>query len=485
MADTSLISGHADGTAEATDAPLLVWPYPPRQLAAATAALAVVWLAFVFTGSIAAYGLAVLGASALAAALGLRGHWLALYAILVVAALVGTEARGDLGTSTTAFGGVRLLDYVILAAAGGALVHLHRTTLGVTPAAVRAWLRRWLVPLALLAVLLVLWALNGGPLDEQTNTDVRLVLIAIGTTIVARVTLPGHERAFLVATAVLALPLLLKSVALHLSDLWTIGTSDRAQASQVAGPPAKRTILVGGDTVFILAPGIAAAYWRRLSWPSSDRLLAASAAAAVVGVLISGTRTSLIIVAATAVAGVLVNIGGKIHRVPPKTLAIGGLAALVLFIGAAAVSGIGERFVAGDNAHNGLNFRKDEIASIQRVNATDLVAGQGLGGRFRSRDSAGNDIDTPWSHVIAIWVVLKIGLVGLGLALIAAAFALVRTVRSNPPLDQRAALVVLISLILMSMLIGRAALPEGVIIAVACFVILGWGNPAPPSPKAP
>ncbi len=456
----------------------IVWPVRPAILAGAVGVFAAIWLTFVFTGSLLTYLASVVVAVGIAGTLGLRGHWFALLAVTVVATLVGTEARGDLGTSVSGLGGVRLLDYVIFAAAVGALVHLWRTGAGLSVATARAWLQRWWLPLALLAVLLALWAANGAPLDPQTNTDARLVLIVAGTLVIARITLPGHEREFLVAIAALTILLAAKAIALHLSTLWTIGTSDRAQAAQVQGPPAKRTILVGGDTLFVVAPAIAAGYAQRLHGRFGDRLLAAAAVACLIGVLLSGTRTSLIVVVATAIAGALVNLGPKILRVSPRTLAIVGLTSFVVLAAGAVVSGTAERFAQGDNAHNGLNFRRDEIASVQRLPTADFVVGQGLGGRFLSKDSAGNLIETPWSHVIAIWVVLKIGVIGLIAALVGALYLLVRFARAGPALDQRITMVVLTSLILLSLLVGRAALPEGVIIAISCFVMLGWGSAA-------
>lgn len=453
-------------------------------LGSAVVLFAVVWTAFVFSGSLATYLGAVVIAMTTAAVLGARGSWFALMAVITAAMLVGTEARGDLGTTTSALGGVRLLDYMILAAAGGALRYRWREGDRPSVPAALAWLRRWAAPLALLAVLLVLWGINGARLDAQTNTDVRLVLIAAGTLVIARVTLPGNERAFLIAIASLTLLLVVKSIALHLSTLWTIGTDDRAQAVQVPGPPDKRTILVGGDTLFILAPGIAAGFARRLTWRLADQLLLAIGAACLVGVLLSGTRTSLIIVVVTALMGASVNVGPRIRRIPVRTLIVGGVLATVVLAGGAIVSGVGERFAQGDGAHDGLNFRRDEVESIQKVGGVDFLIGQGLGGRFLSRDSAGNTISTPWSHVVLIWIILKIGVIGLVASLLLAGFLAIRLARGSPTLEQRVALVLLASLLLMSLLIDRAALPEGVMIAIVCFVMLGWGSSTSPSPKA-
>ena len=57
-----------------------------------------------------------------------------------------------------------------------------------------------------------------------------------------------------------------------------------------------------------------------------------------------------------------------------------------------------------------MNFRIDEARVILDLPRTDLLLGQGIGGRFLGKDVNGLAIVTPWTHAFPLWVLLKGGL---------------------------------------------------------------------------
>ena len=84
-----------------------------------------------------------------------------------------------------------------------------------------------------------------------------------------------------------------KALTISLSGLWVVGPNDRLQAS-LRGDEG-RVILAGGDTLLAMAPALAVVALGRE--PSSKRVVALTLAAvsAVVGLLVSGTRTSFLV----------------------------------------------------------------------------------------------------------------------------------------------------------------------------------------------
>ncbi|MGH2899179.1 MAG: hypothetical protein ACRDMZ_10940, partial [Solirubrobacteraceae bacterium] len=148
----------------------------------------------------------------------------------------------------------------------------------------------------------------------------------------------------------------------------------------------------------------------------------------------------------------------------------------VLAIGASAVaSGTAQRLVQSDAPHVGLNFRRDEIRSASHLSARDLMLGQGLAGRFASRDVHGATVITGWSHVLPIWVVLKVGLLGLAALIVALGLLLRRAARLIGDQGRGPALIgiqLIGGLILMSLTIGRFAQPEGAMLLGLGAVLL-------------
>ena len=441
--------------------------------ATAAAVFALAWPFFVFVGDQLAYLLATAAMAALALMLSANRSPYAVILVVGLAAVVGTEARGELGDGSAPLGSLRILDVALLFALLGAA--WARVSAGRVPELLR---RSRPGILGVLAALLVgwagvLWIVAGAPRNQFLNTDIRLLVLVVGTYLVARA-LPRDVQGVVVRGLVLLSPLLLlKALAIVALDLDAIGTNDRIQATAVEIDGDRRVVLVGGDTLLILVPALWAGLRTRV--PRARRwIFSASAICAVVGLLISGTRTSVLVAgalwAATEVA-ILAQRGQLPSRGTVTKLAVG---ALLLGI-AGFSSGVAQRLEQGDTAHTGLNFRIDEIRTASHLPKWDLAVGQGLAGTFTSKDVHGQPIRTPWSHVLPVWLILKVGYAGACVALLLLGLFIRRGARAGttaPDFVSTSGLLVVVGLVVMSLTLGRIALPEGaVLLGLGCALV--------------
>jgi len=446
-----------------------------------TAILAVAWPLYVFDSSQLAFAAALVVACAIAADLAWARAQLLVLLLVGLLLLLGPEANGELAAGHPMFGSLRLIDAALAVAlvslaAGGALRRL-RGSARLGPAAAARH------PLALLLAFAVawvttLWLVEGPQLDSLARTDVRLIFLAGGFFCVARTCRSRPAVELAPALAVLAVVLLGKALAIYLTDFWTIGTYDRLQAATVFTALHPRVILVGGDTLLVLAPGLAIVALARAQGLAWRIALGAFALCGVAGVLISGTRTSVLVAVATVLlAGLLatwiLGRGGASVAVW-LVIALIGLA----FAAGAASTDVSERLTTADAPHVGLNFRKDEARALLRLPRHELLLGQGIGGSFIGKNVLGERDRTGWAHTFPLWVLLKAGVVGALAALLLLAAA-VRAgwggmraggVRAN---DASTGLVILFGVLVMSLTLGRAALPEGVALIAIAAALLG------------
>jgi hypothetical protein len=448
--------------------------------------LTVGWLVYVFRGSQAGYVLAVVATVALAAALAWQRRRLVVILLLGEIALVGTEANGLLAAGTAPLGSLRMVDATAMAAllalAARGLWRIRERG-GSVPATLAHIARRGppvLVSRAPGAALLLgavfvavgLWAINGSPMDGIVRSDLRVLGLGVATWTLAVTCRNWPPRDFALALASLGVLVAIKATAIYLSDLYVIGNYDRLQASLVGGDLRRRIILIGGDTLLILAPAMA--LLALTTQPRRVRLwLGVCLAAALLGLFISSTRTGFIVAVALLAAtggGELIRRSGSLSA--RRVLAAGAVLAALLATGSLA-SGRFDRLTTADAPHTGFNFRVDEARTFIHLSPLDVALGQGLGGRFMSRDTFHEPTITGWSHVLPVWIGLKLGFVGI----IAAAFALVLLGRRALALvgaggqagrDAALGCVLVAGLVLMSLGIGRAALPEGA-------ALLGFG----------
>jgi hypothetical protein len=327
----------------------------------------------------------------------------------------------------------------------------------------------------------ILWAAGGAPVDPLVKTDVRLVALAAGTFCLTAYCTAGRARDLAIAVCALAPLLTAKALAIYVSGLTVIGNYDRLQASQSGGDPV-RVILIGGDTILVLVPALAMLTWRAA--PRLGRIvLAVSGLAAVGGLVVSGTRTSLLVAAglfclATAVGW---------RRPAGYRIVLAAVVALGLLVALLVAVGVGQRFVTPDAPHVGLNFREDEVRSFFELPDRQLVIGQGLGGRFTAKDPGGQLVVTAWMHELPLWVVLKIGFIGaafvglLGAIWLRGLVVRRRSATAERRLEAATGLAMAFGIIVMSFTINRAALPEGAVLLTMALTLAGRAS-SPTSP---
>ncbi|MBA3747035.1 MAG: hypothetical protein H0W96_06020 [Solirubrobacterales bacterium] len=451
---------------------------PERRALLPIVILIVAWAIFVPQGSQAMYAIALLAAATAAALLGWAQSWLAALFVIAVALLIGTEARGELGRGSALFGSLRILDVTLLAAGAGLVARaIAEHGLGQIRrrrvAALRAPSPAGWIVVATAAWAVAAWLAHGADVSPLLRTDVRLLLLALGMLIVARMVLPGHASQLAFGLLALTPALAVKSAVIYFSGAFAVGSFDRLQAS--AGYfPTHRVLLVGGDTLFILVPAIALAVAMRERSPAARWCCLVAGASAFVGLLLSGTRTGLLVAIALALATLVIARGRQLFAASPRLVALALLALFAIGAGAAG-TGIAQRLTQRDNPHTGLSFRADEIRSASRLSTRDLVIGQGLGGSFMSKDVNGAPVRAAWSHVMPIWIVLKVGILGMVALFFALALFARRAIRGGRADPVGPALVGSLlfgGLVVMSLTINRLGQPEGALLAVAGVVLV-------------
>jgi hypothetical protein len=314
-----------------------------------------------------------------------------------------------------------------------------------------------------------LWLADGAVRDGFLKADLRLLVLGAGMFALAATCRREGTRVLLMSLLAVAILTAAKSIAIMLSDLWVIGENDRLQASMVLASPV-RVILMGGDTLLALTPALVVL---AAAIGVSRALCGVAAVAALTGLLIGGTRTSLLVAVglAFATAAAILLFRG---RRPSRRQLMVAAGALALLIGAALAFGILQRFLQPDKPHVGLNFRRDEISLFLGQSARDLLLGHGWGGSYLGKGADGRIAPTGWSHALPVWLDLKLGLAGL-LAALAGLVLVARTAWRAPrtPLLACGA-VILAGLLGLSATLDRLALPEGAVLvgfALACLCI--------------
>jgi len=432
-------------------------------LAAALAILVAAWPTFVFDGAQWAFLVSAAAAGWVAFELARRRSVLAPVFVIAVLTLAGPQVNGAIGNGTAPLGTLRLLDLTLAAAlAGAAPAILARRAAVLCSRAV------WVLA-ALCAYGTVLWLAHGAVRNGAFKGDVRLVLLAAGMFALAGTCRREGFRALITALLVTAVLTAAKAIAITLSDLWAIGEYDRLQTAMVLGDPV-RVILMGGDTLFALVPAVVVL---ALAAGVDRRLCAVAGLGALAGLLISGTRTSLLVTVALAIAtGAAIALARG--RRPTRRVIVLAVAALAALVAGAFAAGVGQRFLRADNPHVGLNFRRDEIHLFFQQPARDLLLGRGFGGSYLGKGLDGKITVTPWSHAFPLWVDLKFGLLGLlaGLALLAATLRTALRARQDPLAGLGA--VIVTGLLLLSLTLDRLALPEGAVLVgfgLACLCV--------------
>jgi hypothetical protein len=436
-------------------------------------AFALAWPFFVADGNQAAYVVATVAIALLAAGLAAGNPGDAAILVMVLATVIGTEARGEIGHGHAPFGSLRILDVGLLFALIG--TGLSRYRAGVRSAGLirGPGVLSWCVG-GLLLWAAALWLAAGAPRNQFFNTDLRLIGLAVGMYLLVRAMPPSRMGAIVWALVVISPVLVLKASAIYVTHLNVIGSDDRLQATMLVLDGHRRVVLVGGDTLLILIPALCALL-ARAAGRRQRQMLAVAAAGAGLALLMSGTRTSLLVAVALAAGTALVPIWRDGVRLSRRAAAALVLAAALL-AGGAFIFGVAQRLGHEDAPHVGLNFRFDEIRTASRLPARKLLVGQGIAGTFVSKDVAGKPVTSAWSHVLPVWLVLKVGVLGSIVALLALGAFVVRGLRIAGAAASPAAaagVVTLIGLFAMSLALGRMALPEGALLTgLACALVV-------------
>ena len=465
----------------ASGAPLRLPSLGARSVVGAGAAgvLLLALTVFIADGHQGSFAVALGATAVCAVALSLVRSWAAVVLVFALATVGGPELRGELGHGQAITGSLRLLDVGLAAVL---CVVVAKQLLKATrwrPSALKipdpGSLFAWSLLAIVFALATTMWAIEGAHDTEFVRTDVRLVVLALGVYVIARAVPPADRRKLVFGITALAVPLAIKAFAIQASDIWVIGANDRLQASIDWSSGRERILLVGGDTLAVL--GLAASCWLALStdhrWGRLGLLGCGAAAGSVV--LLSGTRTS-VIVAALGLVVVGALHGFSERRLPRGRVVAIVLASLLVVFGGALAAGIVERFQQRDAPHVGLNFRTDEVRTISHLPDEDLFLGRGFGGTFVSKDVNGTEVTSGWSHVLPAWIVLKVGMVGLALICVLLTIYVRRAMGALAHLTARThagwALIAVLGLVLMSMTLGRAAQPEGAMfLGLACALL--------------
>lgn len=442
--------------------------------------LGVGWGLYVFGGSQSAYLCATAASVVLAVRLAsVRSQALVLLLVAEVG-LLGTDANGQLAGGTALIGSFRLFDLTVAASlfTVGAGWLRNRFTgpasasgdQRANPRAIRLTRVLIAVIVSLFGYALLLWFVHGHRFDQITRADVRVVCLGIAMWVISQACIATNPLTSIdlpVGVASLSPFIAAKALAIYLSGLWVIGSNDRLQASSDYSYGHTRIILIGGDTLLILIPAIALLALARQRGIVARSWMWLCATSALVGLLLSGTRSGLI-VAVLMLIFVIVLRRRSWRTIDVRTIAVASCA-LTFFVTGAIATGTASRFLTRDPPHVGVNFRADELRAILRIPTDEIIVGQGPGGRFVGKDVNGLPVVTGWAHSFPSWVVLKIGVIGLVLSSLLTIAWLWRGLRyiwtATPlPANHTLGLILFLGVLLMSLSLGRAALAEGAIL---------------------
>lgn len=359
---------------------------------------------------------------------------LAVLALLVVTVLrwpglgfvVLLAVIAALGTSFGAPGGgpaIRAVDVLALALVAAALVHrlMHQSD---------ASLGAPLVALAVIAVL----AAYGLVRNElaSVRTDLSLLFFFPVGFVAIRQLLNRFDRR-MAHLAILGSAALAAAKALYLGFFPRPlnGAASFWQAWSFVTSTGWRVILVGGDAVLLVAPAYLAAVYgtTRRGW----RRALVVAIAAIAATAVSKTRTTLILATFGFALGLIVHAWisdgpaggiGRLARQCAGAICITAIVGLLIpaqsntFVSSATVRFDAQATGPLGSPSTSLAVRSVETRdALETLRGSDLLVGRGLGASYFDPLLRK---PTTWSHNALVWVLLKIGVIGIALLLIVA-----------------------------------------------------------------
>lgn len=403
----------------------------------------------------------------------LRRPFWGLVALLACATVIGP------GLAVAAVGArVRVIDVVLLICV---LTLLPRLASRLPASGTRS-----AVIMVLVVVALVALGLDNGSAHIRADLY-RLMFLPI-TWLLASDVAAGPDRRHLPNVVVILVALTaLKAIALGLAPRSLDGPFSVWQAWSFATTTGWRVILVGGDSLLLVAPafllvtsGLATSSWRRSALVST---------LALVALVYSQTRTTIALSIFGFVLGLFIGAAGVGDRrgALRRSAAIVATGAAVLVIVSLMRPGLvfhtAERaFIRFDAAATGpygspesslAGRQREKELALDTLTGASLWTGRGLGASYVEPWRGKR---TVWSHNLGVWVLLKAGIVGvLGAAAVALRLGLSTWSRSRKRLlapDQLGAAIALAVLFGASPILNRIVTVEGMVLGAFFFAVL-------------
>jgi hypothetical protein len=430
--------------------------WPTRAHAATTSVLLP---GIVLATTVAAIAAHLLGWTALALPLGLS-IGIVVFLDARAALAVGLTLIAVVGSETKA-GPVLLTDATALLGLAG-IASTSTTRLRITrPTCAHA------LPVAVLALALLIALADRTP-SALILADLHGVVLPFAFYVIARRAIPrlGGDAVVimvLLATALaaakaLAIALLSPSAAVGPDSIWQAYVIHDSLGIE-------RVVLVGGDTLLALGPALCVTA-RRLPSLRAGRWVALLVLTGL-ATGATGTRTNIIAGTIALLAALALDRLESGRAAPVGRLIAGMLAGLTILVVAGFVvpvggqdiaQGVTARFSSQSSIQQSLQYRADESARLEQALQGKMALGLGAGGTFVTEVPSAFGFElgpTLWAHNGYLWIMLKVGIVGLILLALSIWLVAMRLWQRRAQTLARAGLIWLMGILVLSISTNR------------------------------
>jgi O-antigen ligase len=227
----------------------------------------------------------------------------------------------------------------------------------------------------------------------------------------------------------------------------------------------ERVVLVGGDTLLALGPALCVIA-RRLGSLRAGRWVALLVLSGL-ATGATGTRTNIIAGTIALLAALALDRFDSDRAPPVGRLIAGVLAGLTILLvvgfvvpvgGQGIAQSVTARFNSASNIQQSLQYRADESARLEQALQGKMILGLGTGGTFVTEvpSTFGFELGpTLWAHNGYLWIMLKVGIVGLILFALGIWLIAMRLWQRRAQTLARAGLVWLIGILVLSISTNR------------------------------